>query len=148
MTDFEKAALFAEYLSVANTIFAGYLALLFAVFTASYFLAAKMNRWVATMFLILFTFGTLGLGMGSIFAFGDFGRLGVYIAETSSVTGDLRWLGPLYGDGASMGSMQTITAVIVSISYAACVGFFFLARRNHDYRFSEESLLEEESGSE
>ena len=144
MTDFEKATLFAEYLSVANTIFAGYLALLFAVFTASYFLAAKMNRTIAGVFIMLFTLGTLGLGVGSVLAFGDFGRLGVYIAETSPAGGDLRWLGPLYGDGKSMGSMQTLAGIIVGISYFTCIGYFFLARRNNDYCYTEDVIKAED----
>ena len=49
MTDAEKAQLFVEFLSAANVVFASYMTLVFAMLTASWFLAAHMSRMILVL---------------------------------------------------------------------------------------------------
>ncbi|MGX6648634.1 hypothetical protein ACWCOP_11915 [Maricaulaceae bacterium MS644] len=128
MTDFEKGILFVEFLGAANFIFANYMTLLFATITASWFLAARMSRAVAAMFLILFTLGAMGVGSGVVFAFADFGHLGRHIAQTSAPGGDLAWLGPMRGPGEQAANLGVVAGVLVVGGYLGALAFFFISR--------------------
>ena len=55
MTEAEKAQLFVEFLGAANVVFANYMTLVFAMLTASWFLAARMSRVIVGLFLCLYT---------------------------------------------------------------------------------------------
>lgn len=129
MTDFEKGILFVEFLNTANFVFSNYLAVVFAMVAASFFLAHRMTRSVAALFLIMYTIGALMTGSGMVFAFTDFANLGVYIHETAPEGGgDLRWLGPTGPGGSGMGNMPTLVTIMAITAYLASLVFFFLAR--------------------
>jgi len=129
MTDFEKGILFVEFLNTANFVFSNYLAVVFAMVAASFFLAHRMTRSVAALFLIMYTIGALMTGSGMVFAFTDFANLGVYIHETAPEGGgDLRWLGPTGPGGAGMGNMPILVTIMAIAAYLASLAFFFLAR--------------------
>ena len=131
MTDFELALLFSEYLNTANFVFSNYMAVLFAMLTASYFLAHRMGRWVAALFLILFTIGAIMSGSGVLFAFTDFFNLGVHIHEqTGTEPGALGWLGPAGPGGEAMASMPMMVGIMLLVSYVGSIGFFFVVRHN------------------
>ena len=131
MTDYEKAILFAEFLNTANFVFSNYMALVFAMLAASFFLAHRMKRWIAVLFLILYTIAALMAGSGVIFAFSDFANLGFYIHETALPGGgDLRWLGPSGPGGAGMKSMPYFIILMVLAAYIGSIAFFFVARKN------------------
>lgn len=129
MTDFELALLFSEYLNTANFIFSNYMALVFAMLTASFFLAHRMELWVAIIFLMLYTIGVVMTGSGVLFAFSDFAALGVHIHETAAGSEDLAWLGPAGPGGAGMGAMPVMISVLLAFAYLGSLGFFFIVRR-------------------
>ncbi|WP_417495423.1 hypothetical protein [Maricaulis sp.] len=131
MTDFEQALLFSEYLNTANLVFSNYMAVTFAMLTASYFLAHRMGGWVAALFLILYTVGAMLSGSGVLFAFTDFFNLGVHIHEQASQNpGALGWLGPAGPGGAAMASMPMMVGIMLLVSYVGSIGFFFVVRHN------------------
>jgi len=130
LTDFEKAILFAEYLNTANFVFSNFLAVLFAMVAASYFLAHRMTRPVASLFLIMYSIGAIMAGAGMVFAFADFSNLGAYIHETTpDGGGDLRWLGPTGPAGAGMKNLPGMVSAMAIAAYTASIAFFFIARR-------------------
>ena len=128
MSDFELALLFSEYLNTANFIFSNFMALVFAMLTASFFLAHRMERWVAALFLLLYTIGAVMTGSGVLFAFSDFAALGVHIHQTAGQSADLAWLGPAGPGGAGMGNMPVMISVLLAVSYIGSLGFFFVVR--------------------
>lgn len=131
MSDFEYGVLFVEFLNTSNIVFANYMTLIFAVLTASWFLAARMTRMVAVCFLALFTVAALAIGSGVYFAFSDFFALQSHMARTIPDHESLSWLGPLRVGGAPpFVAMQFFMAVIVLLSYAGAMAFFFIVRRS------------------
>ena len=129
MSEFEKGVLFVEFLNTSNVIFASYMTLIFAMLTASWLLARRMSLMVAISALLLFTLGSLGLGIGVFFWFSDFFALQAYIQSTSSPSGDLRWLGPVGLDNpVPLGFMQSLTAVLVIAGWLGAIGFFLVVR--------------------
>lgn len=131
MTDYELASLFADYLNTANFVFSNYMALLFAMVTASYFLAHRMGRWVAVLFLVLYSIAALMAGSGVLFAFSDFFHLGAHIHEsTRGDAGDLGWLGPAGASGAGMANMPLLVAGMLLTTYLGSIAFFFVVRAN------------------
>lgn len=132
MSDFEKALLFSEYLNTANFIFSNFIALVFAMLTASFFLAHKMGRVIAGLFLLLYTVGALMTGSGVIFAFTDFANLGAFIHQTGSgVDSDLSWLGPAGPGGANISSLPVFVMFMTGVSYVGSIAFFFIIRYRH-----------------
>ncbi len=129
MTEFELALLFSEYLNTANFIFSNFMALVFAMLTASFFLAHRMELWVAVLFLVLYTIGAILTGSGVLFAFSDFAALGVHIHETAAGSQDLAWLGPAGPGGAGMAAMPVMIAVLLTFTYLGSLGFFIVVRR-------------------
>ncbi len=131
MSDFEAGVMFVEFLNTSNFVFANYMTLIFAVLTASWFLARRMTRAVAICFLALFTLAAAAIGSGVFFAFSDFFALQAYLSETRTVTGDLRWLGPLRVGGVPpLAVMQAIIGAVVAFSWAGAIAFFFVVRRD------------------
>lgn len=131
MSDFEKALLFSEFLNTANFVFSNYMAMIFAMLTASYFLAHKMNRWIVVLFLVLYSIAALMTGSGVIFAFSDFASLGTHIHATSQgAESDLSWLGPTGPGGATMLHLPMMISIMVVIAYLGSLGFFFVVRFN------------------
>jgi hypothetical protein len=128
MSDFELALLFSEYLNTANFIFSNFMALVFAMLTASFFLAHRMERWVAILFLALYSIGAIMTGSGVLFAFSDFAALGVHIHETARQSADLAWLGPAGAGGAGMGAMPVMISILLAVAYLGSLGFFFVVR--------------------
>jgi hypothetical protein len=129
MTDFELALLFSEFLNTANFIFSNFMALVFAMLTASFFLAHRMELWVAVLFLVLYTIGVILTGSGVLFAFSDFAALGVHIHEAAAGSEDLAWLGPAGPGGAGMAAMPVMIAVLLTLTYLGSLGFFIIVRR-------------------
>ena len=129
MTEFELALLFSEYLNTANFIFSNFMALVFAMLTASFFLAHRMERWVAVIFLVLYTIGVILTGSGVLFAFSDFAALGAHIHENAAGSEDLAWLGPAGPGGAGIGAMPVMIAVLLTLTYLGSLGFFIVVRR-------------------
>ena len=129
MSDFEKALLFSEFLNTANFVFSNYMALIFAMLTASYFLAHKMKRWVGAIFLMLFSIGALMAGSGVLFAFTDFANLGAYIHHsTNGAASELSWLAPAGESGAMMSRMPYFVALMTFGAYVGSICFFFVVR--------------------
>lgn len=132
MTDFEKSMLFVEFLGTANTVFANYMTLIFAMVTASYFVAPRMHWAVAGMFLFVYTIAALMAGLGVIFAFSDFFGLGDWIARTSpGAASELEWLGPVASSnsGVEMSAGTPLLVALVGVSYLGSIVIFFLVRR-------------------
>ncbi len=140
MTDFELALLFSEYLNAANFVFSNFMALVFATLTASYFLAHRMGRWVAVLFLALFSIGALMSGSGVLFAFTDFANLGVHIHEQAVGSTDLAWLGPAGPGGAGMSAMPGMVGAMLLIAYVGTIGFFFVVRHNRMDRVTQTDM--------
>ncbi|WP_420434202.1 hypothetical protein [Hyphobacterium sp.] len=139
MSDFELALLFSEYLNAANFVFSNFMAVVFAMLTASYFLAHRMGRWVAVLFLSLYSIGALMTGSGVLFAFTDFFNLGVHIhAHAASDPGDLAWLGPAGPGGEAMASMPAFVAAMLLTAYFGSIGFFFVVRHNRIHAKDED----------
>lgn len=130
MSEFEKGVLFVEFLNTSNVIFANYMTLIFAVLTASWFLARRMSLAVAILFLALFTLAALAIGSGVVFAFSDFFQLQAYVHDTSAPGGDLRWLGPVRVDGGppTVAGMQMFISAIVVLAWLGALGFFLIVR--------------------
>lgn len=130
MTDYEKASLFVDYLNTSNMVFSNYMAVVFAMLAASWFLAHRMSRVVAILYLVLYSIGALMSGFGVFAAFTDFANLGVFIHQTAQTDGgELRWLVPAGPSGAGMGALPVFVAIMVLATYAGSVVFFFLVRR-------------------
>ena len=90
-----------------------------------------MGRWVAALFLFLYTIVALQAGAGVLFAFTDFFNLGAWIHETRSAEpGNLTWLGPVGEGGAAMRTMPAFVAFMVIGSYFGSIAFFFVVRAN------------------
>ena len=130
MSEFEKALLFSEFLNTANFVFSNYMAMIFAMLTASYFLAHKMGRWVAVLFLALYSIGALMAGSGVVFAFTDFANLGQHIHQTSGQSSDLGWLGPATDRGEDMGRLPGFVLFMTLATYIGSMAFFFVVRFN------------------
>ena len=130
MSEYEKASLFVEFLNTANFVFSNFMALVFAMLAASFFIAHRMSRRVAALFLALYTVGALMMGFGVFAAFSDFASLGVFIHETAPPDGgDLRWMGPTGLTGKQMGALPVFVGTLVLLAYAGSIVFFFLVRR-------------------
>ena len=130
MSDAEKAQLFVEFLGAANLVFANYMTLVFAMLTASWFLAARMSRAIVGLFLFLYTFAAFAIGTGVVGGFGDFFALQRYILETSPPDGALQWLGPVRVGSAPpefLGDRLIEAAVI--LPWLGSIIFFFIMRR-------------------
>lgn len=139
MSDYEKAALFAEYLSVSNSVFSNYMALVFGMLAASFFVASKMSRAVMVLFLVLYNVVALQAGSGVVFAFTDFANLGVFIHQTAASGGtELGWLGPAGPGGAGMGMMPFFVTAMVLFTHLGTLVFFVVVRRN---RLSKDTEL-------
>jgi len=131
MTEYEKAYLFVEFLNTANFVFSNYMAVVFAMLAASFFLAHRMSRLIAALFLLLYTIAVFTIGFGVLATFSDFANLGVYIHNTAPPGGgDLRWLGPAGPAGASMGVLPISATFLTLAAYLGSLVFFFLVRRN------------------
>ena len=131
MTDYEKASLFVDFLNTSNMVFSNYMAVVFAMLAASWFLAHRMSRLVAILFLALYSLGALMSGFGVFAAFTDFANLGVFIHQTAQAEGgDLRWLAPAGPGGAGMSALPVFVAIMVLSAYAGSIVFFFIVRRN------------------
>ena len=130
MTEAEKAQLFVEFLGAANVVFANYMTLIFAMLTASWFLAARMSRAIVGLFLFLYTFAAIAIGSGVIGSFNDFFALHGYLLETSAPDGPLRWLCPVREQGAfSEDVMAWGIASAVILPGRGSLVFFFTLRR-------------------
>lgn len=129
MTDYEKAILFSEFLNTANFVFSNYMALVFAMLAASFFLAHRMKRWIALLFLALYSMAAVMAGSGVVFAFSDFASLGSFIHETATPGGELRWLAPAGPGGAGMKNLPYFVILMVFTAYIGSVAFFFIARK-------------------
>lgn len=130
MTDYEKASLFVDFLNTSNMVFSNYMAVVFAMLAASWFLAHRMSRMVAILFLVLYSLGALMSGSGVIAAFTDFANLGVFIHETAqNDAGELQWLAPARPGGAGMGTLPVFVSIMVLSTYAGSIVFFFLVRK-------------------
>jgi hypothetical protein len=130
VTEAEQGLLFVEFLGAANVVFANYMTLVFAMLTASWFLAARMSRAIAVLFLFLYTFAALAIGFGVVGSFNDFFALQRYLLETSPPDGPLQWLGPVregVAPSAFLGS-RVIEAAVV-LPWLGSIFFFFAIRR-------------------
>jgi hypothetical protein len=130
MTEYEKAALFVDFLNTSNMVFSNYMAVVFAMLAASWFLANRMSRLVAILFLGLYSIGALMSGFGVFAAFTDFSNLGVFIHQSAPPGGgELSWLAPAGPGGAGMGAVPVFVAFMILSAYVGSIVFFFLVRR-------------------
>lgn len=130
MSEAEQGQLFVEFLSAANLVWANYMTLIFAMLTASWFLAARMSRAIAGLFLFVYTFAAMTIGSGVIGSFNDFFALQRYLLETSAPDGPLRWLGPVREQFAfEEGTMAWVMAAAVILPWIGSMIFFFTVRR-------------------
>ncbi len=129
MTDAEKAQLFVEFLGAANLVWANYMTLIFAMLTASWFLAARMSRAITVLFLFVYTFAAISIASGVIGSFNDFFALQAYLLETSAPDGPLRWLGPVREQFAfSESAMAWVITLAVLLPWLGSLIFFFTLR--------------------
>jgi hypothetical protein len=130
MTAAEQGQLFVEFLSAANTVFANYMTLVFAMLTASWFLAKRMSRVIVGLFLFLYTFAAIAIGSGVVGAFGDFFALQRYLLEVSPPDGPLQWLGPVReGFSPPATFMARVIEAVVWLPWLGSIVFFFALRR-------------------
>jgi hypothetical protein len=126
----DKALLFVEFLGAANFVFANYMTLVFAMLTASWFLARSMSAMVAGCFLFLYTLSAIAVGSGVLGAFSDFFALHTYLLETSDPNGDLRWLGPVAAQSTVPPAVANgFATAVVLLAWAGSMVFFFVVRR-------------------
>ena len=130
MTEAEQGQLFVEFLGAANVVFANYMTLVFAMLTASWFLAARMSRVIVGLFLFLYTFAAFAIGTGVAGAFSDFFALQRYLLEISPPDGPLQWLGPVREGVAppEFATNRMIEAAVV-LPWLGSIIFFFILRR-------------------
>lgn len=133
MSEFEYGILFVEFLNTSNVVFANYMTLVFAVLTASWFLAKRMTLSVAICFLALFTLAALAIGFGVLFAFSDFFALQLHLYDAHQASDALVWLGPIRADGPPpFRVMQIFVMAVIGFSYVGAVAFFFIVRHTGD----------------
>jgi hypothetical protein len=134
MTEYEYADLFASFLSAQNSVFANYMTVVFAMLTASWFLAKRLTWRMAAVLLFIYTIWSLNMIVAVWAAFGDFARLGLQIYELGqNPDTSLGWIGPVAAGSADyMKALPTQMAVMCSIVYIASMVFFFIARRRKD----------------
>ena len=132
MTEYEYASLFVAFLEAANVVFANYMALTFAMLTASYFLARKLTRTMSFVFLLVYSLWALNLISGVYGAFGDFSGLGLTIHELYGEVPDtsLGWLGPVAAGDAIvyLELMPNLVLVMSLFVYLVSIAFFFMVR--------------------
>ncbi|MEM1403853.1 MAG: hypothetical protein AAGG55_11025 [Pseudomonadota bacterium] len=130
MTEAEQGLLFVEFLGAANTIFSVYMTLVFAMLTASWFLAERMSRAIVLLFLSLYTLAAFGLGTGVVGSFGDFFALQRYIAANNAIDGPLQWLGPVRaGVAPPKFSTDLFVGLVVALPWIGSIVFFSILRR-------------------
>lgn len=131
MTEYEYASLFVAFLEASNVVFANYMTIIFAMLTASYFLAARLTRTMTAIFLVLYSMWTLNMISGVYGAFSDFCRLGLAINELGlEPSASLGWIGPL-AQGDDIGYMRVLPDIMLwltLIAYLASIVFFFVVR--------------------
>ncbi|MEZ5922655.1 MAG: hypothetical protein R3C60_15080 [Parvularculaceae bacterium] len=134
MTDYEYADLFASFLTAQNALFANYMTMVFAMLTASWFLAKKLTPLMAAVLLFIYSIWSLTIAVSLCSALGDFVRLGGVINEAAKrPESGLQWIGPA-SDGAA-GYMQLIpaqTAILCIFVYVVSIAFFFIVRRRKE----------------
>ena len=131
MTEYEYGSLFVAFLEASNVVFANYMAIIFAMLTASYFLAARLTRAMTAIFLVLYSLWTLNMIMGVYGTFSDFARLGLAIHELGlEPAAALGWIGPIaQGDGIGyMRILPDIMLWMTLFAYLASILFFFVVR--------------------
>ena len=115
MTEYEYADLFASFLNAQNTVFANYMTIVFAMLTASWFLAKRLTWRMAALLLFIYSIWSFNMTMGVWSAFGDFARLGLAIHDLGqNPETSLGWIGPVAAGpgGASMRTMNTIGVAV------------------------------------
>jgi hypothetical protein len=127
-----QGLLFVEFLGAANVVFAHYMTLVFAMLTASWFLAAKKPRSIAVLFLGRYSLGAFAIGTGVYGAFADFFALHRYIFDHNTRSGPLQWLGPLRAGGPIPTRMgEAIALTTVALPWLGSIVFFTVSRREH-----------------
>ena len=132
MTEYEYASLFVAFLEAANVVFANYMALTFAMLTASYFLAQRLTRSMSLILLLVYSLWAINLVSGVFGAFSDFSKLGLTIHELYGELPEtsLGWLGPVAAKG-SIGYMEIMPNLMLfmcALVYVVSIIFFFVAR--------------------
>lgn len=146
MTDFEYSVLFVSFLEAANVVFANYMALVFAMLTASFFLARRMTWPMIIVLLFIYTLTSLNMGMGVYAAFADFSGIGMKVREAGQLPGsDLGWLGPVIAaDARFLEHLEIAMAVMLVAGYLASIAFFFIVRF-HDFEAAEARKQEQDA---
>jgi hypothetical protein len=130
VTEAEQGLLFVEFLGTANTIFSIYMTLVFAMLTASWFLAERMSRAIVLLFLSLYTLAAFGIGTGVVGGFSDFFALQRYMAANNAIDGPLQWLGPIQAGGAPPQLLTDLLVVLVVVlPWIGSIAFFLIVRR-------------------
>ena len=133
MTEYEHAILFVEFAQTASAAMANYITLVFAMIVASHLAARRLDRWLASIAIFIYSIFALGYCNEIIQIYSDLSRLGIQmedrfgdLPETS-----LAWIGPV-GVGADfMHILPILIAIMTLLAYAASVWFFFRSRKQN-----------------
>ena len=115
MSDFEYSVLFVSYLEAANVVFANYMTLVFAMMTASFFLARKLTWAMSAVLLFVYSLTSLNMSMGVYSAFYDFSGIGMKIREVGQLPDtNLGWMGPVItSDPTFLEHLELVIAVML-----------------------------------
>ncbi len=130
MTEYEAVSLFYEMIGNLVNILFGYISILSAFLIMSYFAAGKLNGWLLTIVLSLFSFACLMFIAQFNFIKMDMQSLYRYIIEIKTADDTaLSWFG---NTPAWTVRSQTILQNLVTIGgYFGCIVFFVFQRTLH-----------------
>jgi len=134
MTSYEWADLFFTANQSANMAMANFMAVIFAMLAAGYFVAHKLDRISTILLVALFTVFVAGMGNEVFSLYSDMGRIGAELARAGAdPASDLTWFGPAGTDGAFLEHVVAkVVGVICILAYTGTVWFFFRRRAVRD----------------
>ena len=130
MTDFELIMLFNETFDFLISSFTTYLSIVFAFLVASLVLGKRLNRLLASIAVSLFSVASLLFCLLCFAVSRNLGELAEVIKNAVRAgQSELSWVGFVAQD-APIGRGTAVIAVLMFLSYVACILFFFYQRRS------------------
>ncbi|MEL6687810.1 MAG: hypothetical protein AAFP97_09320 [Pseudomonadota bacterium] len=130
MTEYELVQLFFQIVDVANGTIANYMTLIFGMLVTSYLAAHRLDRFMATIALLIYSLFCFGLCNELFQINSDFAQLGLRIADVGAVPEtSLGWFGPVRVGPDGLKMIPYVMLVISVGSYLGSILFFFRARK-------------------
>ena len=124
MTDFELISLFNEYENLTQYSFMNFVTIIFAFLIASFFVAAKLNKPMTAVVIVVFTFASLQQGLSVFLQFGDQSALVPEILSRDS----LQWHGANRVGEIAVEFFAVIYFGTIFFGYIGTLIFFFHQR--------------------